>query len=276
MVTAALNQPARNQPVPHRTGQRPGTAGVARAVAVIAQRDLIRQLKHPGMLVTQAMQMLFVVVVFGVGFNAMIGPSGGLPFSAYVFPGIIAIQVVTVGINAGLGYAWDREFGVLREMLVAPVPKVCLPAGKVVATGVIVGVQAAAMLLASPLLQVPLTATGLLAGTAAYTLAGMVFAGIGLLLATSIKRIQTLQSSVALAMFPMLFLSGSVFRPEDIPGWLGGLIMINPMSYAVDLVRHVVLAGRQYAGLASAGVDLLMLLGIGLLAAVCIRWRVGR
>ncbi|HEX2300629.1 MAG TPA: ABC transporter permease, partial [Pseudonocardiaceae bacterium] len=193
-----------------------------------------------------------------------------------VFPGIIAIQVVTVGINAGLGYAWDREFGVLREMLVAPVPKVCLPAGKVVATGVIVAVQAAAMLLASPLLQVPLTATGLLAGTAAYTLAGMVFAGIGLLLATSIKRIQTLQSSVALAMFPMLFLSGSVFRPEDIPDWLGGLIMINPMSYAVDLVRHVVLAGRPYAGLAPAGVDLLVLLGAGLLAAVCIRWRVGR
>lgn len=72
----------------------------------------------------------------------------------------------------------------------------------------------AAMLLLSPLLDVPLTVDGFLLGTLTYTLAGMVFAGIGLLLATSITRIQTLQSSVALAMFPMLFLSGAVSAPR--------------------------------------------------------------
>lgn len=252
-----------------------GLAGVVRAITVIAQRDLIRQLKHPGMLLTQAMQMFFVVVVFGIGFNSMVRADGGLPFSAYVFPGIIAIQVVTVGMNAGLGYAWDREFGILKEMSVAPVPKVCMAGGKVVATGVTVSVQAAAMLLVSPLLAVRLTPGALVGGVLAYALTGMVFAGIGLLLATSIRRVQTLQSSVALTMFPMLFLSGSVFRPENLPDWLAALIAVNPMSYAVDLVRHIVLTGGQFSPIASLGTDVLVLLGIGVLSAVCIRIRVG-
>lgn len=72
------------------------TVGATRAMAVIAQRDLIRQIKHRGMLFSQAMQMIFIVVIFGVGFNSMIQPSDGLPFSAFVFPGIIAIQVSTL------------------------------------------------------------------------------------------------------------------------------------------------------------------------------------
>lgn len=257
-----------------------GAVSATRAIAVIAQRDLIRQVKHPGMLVSQAMQMVFIVVIFGVGFNSMIRPSDGLPFSAYVFPGIIAIQVVTVGINSGLGYAWDREFGVLREMLVAPAPKMCLPVGKVVATGAVVCVQSAIMLLLSPILEVPLTPTGFVYGTAAYTFLGMVFSSIGLLLATAITRIQTLQSSVSLATFPMLFLSGSVFRPDDLPAWLSGLITVNPMSYGVDLVRHVLLeaagTGVPGGGLAHPAVDVAVLGGFVVAAFAVIRLRVGK
>lgn len=260
-------------------GER-AAVGAFRSIGVIAQRDLIRQLRNPGMLATQAMQMVFVVVVFGVGFNSMIAPDGGLPFSAYVFPGVIAIQIVTVAINSGLGYAWDREFGVLREMQVAPTPKVCLPAGKVVATGIIVCVQSAIMLLLSPLLSVPLTLLGFLGATLAYTVAGMVFSAIGLFLATAIRRVQTLQSSVALLMFPMLFLSGAVFRPEQLPGWLTAVVAVNPMSYAVDLVRHVLLnaAGEQVPGGGQAHplFDLVLLLAFGAVAGIAVRLRVGR
>ncbi|WP_253863880.1 ABC transporter permease [Prauserella halophila] len=257
-----------------------GAVSATRAIVVIAQRDLIRQVKHPGMLVSQAMQMVFIVVIFGVGFNSMIRPSDGLPFSAYVFPGIIAIQVVTVGINSGLGYAWDREFGVLREMLVAPAPKMCLPVGKIFATGTVVCVQSAIMLLLSPILEVPLTPAGFAYGTAAYTFVGIVFSSIGLLLATAITRIQTLQSSVSLATFPMLFLSGSVFRPDDLPAWLSGLITVNPMSYGVDLVRHLLLnaagTGVPGSGLAHPLVDFAVLCGFLVAGFTAIRIRVGR
>lgn len=256
------------------------SVGALRSISVIAQRDLLRQLRNPGMLVTQAMQMVFVVIIFGVGFDSMIEPEAGLPFSAYVFPGVIAIQVVTLGINSGLGYAWDREFGVLREMLVAPTPKICLPAGKVVATGIIGFVQSSIMLLLSPLLDVPLTFVGFIGASLAYTLAGMVFSSIGLFLAVAIKRVQTLQSSVALAMFPMLFLSGAVFRPDHLPEWLIAVIAINPMSYAVDLVRHVLLnaAGQAVPGGGQAHpiLDLVVLLTFGAAAGIAVRLRVGR
>ncbi|WP_016906179.1 ABC transporter permease [Streptomyces xiaopingdaonensis] len=228
-----------------------------RAVAVIAHRDLLRQVKRPGVLLSQGVQILFFVLVYAVGFDGMIGSVGGVPFSAYVFPGIVAIQVVSIGVASGQTYAWDREFGVLRELLVAPVPRICLPLGKVVAGAGMVTVQSALMLAFAPLMGLELTPVRYAAAVGCYALAATVFSVIGLCLATVIKRMQTLQATVQLAMFPMLFLSGSVFSAADAPVWLAAVMHLNPMTYAVDLARQTLLGGHGllvwWADLAALG-----------------------
>ncbi|MEU7281426.1 ABC transporter permease [Streptomyces sp. NPDC045431] len=248
------------------------------AIGVIAHRDLLRQVKRPGVLFSQAVQILFFVLVYAVGFDGMIGSvdavgAAPVPFSAYVFPGIVAIQVVSIGVASGQSYAWDREFGVLRELLVAPVPRVCLPLGKVVAGAGTVTAQSVLMLAFAPLMGVELTAGRFVAAVGCYALAATVFSVIGLCLATVVTRMQTLQATVQLAMFPMLFLSGSVFSAEDAPRWLAWLMYANPMTYAVDLARQTLLGG---GGLLPWWADLGVLGGILVAVLALLRVRSGR
>lgn len=244
-----------------------------RAIGVIAHRDLLRQVKKLGVLCSQAAQIFFFVLVYAVGFDGMVGSVGSMPFSAYVFPGIVAIQVVSIGIASGQSYAWDREYGVLRELLVAPVPRVCLPLGKVLAGAGMVTLQSALMLAFSPLMGIPLDAARYGAAVGCYALAAVVFSVIGLCLATLIKRVQTLQATVQMAMFPMLFLSGSVFAADDAPGWLGWIMRLNPMTYAVDLARQTLLGT---GGALPWWVDLTALGGILVLVLTLLRIRSGR
>ncbi|MFE9931931.1 ABC transporter permease [Streptomyces sp. NPDC005533] len=250
-----------------------------RAIAVIAHRDLLRQVKRPGVLLSQAVQILFFVLVYAVGFDGMIGTVGAdgaggpVEFSAYVFPGIIAIQVVSIGIASGQTYAWDREYGVLRELIVAPVPRICLPLGKVAAGAGMVTVQSVLMLALSPLMGVHLSPLRFVAAVGCYGLAATVFSVIGLCLATVITRVQTLQATVQLAMFPMLFLSGSVFSPQDAPAWLGWIMHLNPMTYAVDLARQTLLGS---GGLLPLWADLAVLGAILLAVLALLRLRSGR
>lgn len=271
---------ATNAPAPAPACAPPGPVGddgrlrvALRAIGVIAHRDLLRQAKRPGVLISQGAQIFFFVLVYAVGFDGMIGSVGDAPFSAYVFPGIIAIQVVSIGVASGQTYAWDREYGVLRELLVAPVPPVCLPLGKVVAGAGTVTAQSTVMLAFAPLMGVDLTAGRFAAALGCYALAATVFSVIGLCLATVITRVQTLQATVQLAMFPMLFLSGSVFSPEDVPVWLGWIMHINPMTYAVDLARQTLLGG---GGLLPRWVDLTALAAILAAAMTVLRLRSGR
>ncbi|MFI9625611.1 ABC transporter permease [Streptomyces sp. NPDC052042] len=276
MTTASTRVPSLDAEASTGTGAEgaDGPLRVAlRAIGVIAHRDLLRQAKQPGVLISQGVQILFFVLVYAVGFDGMIGSVGGVPFSAYVFPGIIAIQVVSIGVASGQTYAWDREYGVLRELLVAPVPPVCLPLGKVVAGAGTVTAQSTVMLAFSPLMGVDLTVGRFMAAVGCYALAATVFSVIGLCLATLITRVQTLQATVQLAMFPMLFLSGSVFSPRDVPAWLGWIMHVNPMTYAVDLARQTLLDG---SGLLPRWADLGALAAILAVAMTLLRLRSGR
>ncbi|MFG2445263.1 ABC transporter permease [Nocardia fluminea] len=255
-------------------GQERAVISFSRAVGVIAARDLRRQIRRPGLLISNVAQLLFFIVIYAVGFDAMVGNVGSVSFSAFILPGIIAIQAATVGISTGLSYAWDREFGVLREMTVAPVPRMCLPLGKVVSTGVVVGAQSLLLLLCAPVFGLSLSAAQLAVAELIYLGGSAVFSLLGLFLATTVRQMQTLQACVQMTMLPMLFLSGAVFQPTGVPAWLAMFILVNPMTYLVDLGRQVML-GTEF-GLVSIGVDVLVLAGLALGFAASIRIRVGR
>jgi ABC-2 type transport system permease protein len=248
-------------------------AEAGRALVVVAERDLYRQIHHPGVLAAQAVQVVFFLLVYAVGFDGMIGAVDGVPFSAYVFPGIVAIQVVTLGVSSGLTYAFDREYGALREMLIAPVPRLCLPLGKVLATAVLAGAQSAIMLAFAPLLGLRLTVVTYVGGVLAFTVISAVFGLFGAFLATVVTRVQTLQAVVQLAMYPLLFLSGSVFRPDSGPAWLSTALKVNPMTYAVDGVRQLMISPR---GAVPLWLDLVVVGGLAVVFSAALRWRVGR
>lgn len=243
------------------------------AVLVIARRDVERQLRNPGVLLAQLMQVGFFVLVFAVGVGGMVGEVEGVPFGAFAFAGIVLLQAVTVSVSSGLTYAWDREFGVLREMLVAPVPRVCLPLGKALGSVALVTLQSAALLGCGPLLGVPLTVASYALAVACCAVTAAAFSLLGLYLAMAIRGVETLQAAIQLAMYPLLFLSGSVFAPGSAPGWLATITAANPMTYAVELLRAVTLApldGAHPPG--NVAVDIVVL-GALLLIGLAGVWR---
>ncbi|MGW4382958.1 ABC transporter permease [Kitasatospora sp. NPDC004531] len=251
----------------------------ARAAAVVAHRDIVRQLGRPGPLLSQLLQLVFFLLVYAVGFNGMVGAVDGVPFSAYVFPGILAIQTASACISSGMSFAWDREFGFLREMLVAPVPRWSLALGKAAGSIVPCVVQGALTMLLAPIAGVRIGLRGALLGLAAVAVTATVFCGVGLLAALLLRRVETLQQVVQLLMFPLLFLSGSVFRPDQVPHWLSTAIWFNPLSYAVDLLRQALIStpgGGHLPHLLPAGADLAALAALAVVLAVGIRRRLGR
>jgi ABC-2 type transport system permease protein len=249
-----------------------------RAVAVVAQRELLRQLKQRSSLAAQALQMVFFLLVYAVGVASQVPTSGGLSFAAFVFPGIVAINVVTTGVSAGMTYAWDREYGFAREMFVAPVPRIAIPLGKALGVTVQATVQASVLLLAAPVVGVRLGAVSFLLGLVTAALVAAVFCLLGLLLACLVHRADVLQSMVQLLMYPLLFLSGSVFDPASAPTWLQTAMHLNPMSYAVDLLRQALLVSQPgvVPTVLSARQDLVLLLVLALGLFTGLRARVGR
>lgn len=254
------------------------TTIAVRAVSVVAGRDVYRLISRPGMLATQGLQMLFFLLVYAIGFNGMVDAVGDVSFSAYVFPGILAIQVVSTGVNTGMSFAWDRRFGFLREMEVAPVPRWSLPLGKATGTTLIGTGQSALLLAFAPLVGVQLTVGTAVLGLLVCAVTAAVFCGVGLVLALVFERIEVLQGAVQLAMFPLLFLSGSIFRPDQVPGWLSTAMYLNPMTYCVDLLRGVLLglSGSHVPQFVPYWVDLGAMAVPAVLLTLVIRLRSGR
>jgi ABC-2 type transport system permease protein len=229
--------------------------------------------------VSQLLQLVFFLLVYAIGFNRMVGSVDGVPFSGYVFPGILAIQTASGCISSGMSFAWDREFGFLREMLVAPVPRWSLALGKAAGSIVPCVVQGAVTMLLAPVAGVHIGLRGAVLGLAAVAVTAGTFCGVGLLAALLFRRVETLQQVVQLVMFPLLFLSGSVFRPDQVPTWLSTAIWFNPLSYAVDLLRQALITapgGGHLPHLVPAGVDLAALAALTAVLAIGVRRRLGR
>jgi ABC-2 type transport system permease protein len=155
---------------------------------------------------------------------------------------------------------WDREFGFLREMLVAPVSRAALVVGKALGGTTVATLQGTIMLALAPLVGIRLTPLMVVEVMGASALMAFTLTSFGLVVAGRIKRIESFQVVMQFALFPMLFLSGALFPINGLPGWLGALTRFDPVTYAVDPLRRAVF-GAQHLGAAAtarfgAGVEL--------------------
>ncbi len=240
----------------------------------VAERELLRLKAQPSVLVSQALQLVFFLLVYAVGLAGTVGNQSS--FSAYVFPGIATIMAVNAGVSAGITFAWDREFGFMREMMVAPAPRLALCVGKTAGVTAQTMALGAVFLLFGPVLHVPLSLPRYLLGLLGLGLTSIVFCLLGLAAAVTVRRVELLQSVIQLVMYPMLFLSGSVFDPSASARWLDIAVHLNPMTYGVDLIRRTLLSTSRFHPAAPVAIDLLVLAGAGLIAFGLIGRKVGR
>lgn len=226
-----------------------------RGIWVIAYRDLLRFMQERARLIASFAMPLMFLVIFGAGFNRMIGDVvPGVGFIQFMYPGIMAMTVLMSSLMSGLSVVWDREFGFLKEVLVAPLSRTGIVLGKELGTAVIALGQGFVMLALAPIVGVKLDAMLVVKLIPLLIIVSLSLSSLGILMASRMRSQQGFQMLMQIIIMPLVFLSGVFFPVNNVPTWLEVVSKINPLTYGVDAIRQVFLsvslapAGGEMAG----------------------------
>jgi ABC-2 type transport system permease protein len=237
--------------VPERTWR-----SEARAVKTVWQRDLIRFLGNRGQTLTWLSQPLLFLFVLGSGLQSLsAASSGGVDLKTFMFPGVLCVAVLFTAMVSAASLVWDRELGFLQEMTVAPVSRTSIILGKCLGGASIAAAQGVIVLLLAGLVGVPYDPLLLLGALGLLVLLAFSVSAFGMLVAVTIKQAQTFTWVMQLAVFPMFFLSGALYPVAGLPAWLEVLNRLNPLTYAVDAMRHLVFSHLDVSETAQRTLD---------------------
>jgi ABC-2 type transport system permease protein len=208
------------------------------AVHGVVARDLARTTRQTSRLLGGVARPFMWLVLVGTGYGAIARLEHGMSYQAFVFPGIVAMAALFGGTLTAISTVYDREFGMLRLMLASPAGVPAILAGRALAATLVGMFQGGIVLAFAPaVLDVSvgqwLAALGALAGVAAMS------AVLGLLVAARLRSVENFAGVINVLLFPLLFLSGALYPTAGLPPALRALARANPVSYAVDLLRHM-------------------------------------
>jgi ABC-2 type transport system permease protein len=196
------------------------------------------------------------LLLVGTGYNAIARVQSGVPYQAYVLPGIVVMAALFGGMLTAIATVYDREFGMLRLMLASPSGIVAVLAGRALAATLVAVLQGGIVLACAPLI-VRLSPSAMLAGAGALVIGSLASSALGLLVAARLRSVENFAGVINVVLFPLLFVSGALYPTDGMPGPLRALARVNPVTYAVDLMRHALRQSAEFA----VGRDLLVLLG---------------
>jgi len=215
------------------------------AIYTIWEREIIRYWRDKTRIVSTLVQPLMFLAIFGTGLRqALVGGSLGIDFLKFMYPGIIAMSVMGVAFFSTISTVWDREFGFLKEILVAPISRTSIALGKALGATTVASTQALLLLLLAPIIGVSLHITLIPSLIIFMLILAFAISGMGLLIASLLKTLESFGLLMQLLVFPMFFLSGAFFPLTAVPGWMKVLSMIDPLSYGVDALRGIILGGE--------------------------------
>ncbi len=218
-----------------------------RAIYIIWLRDLKRHFRDKARIFGSLGSPIIFIFILGQGLGSSfaLGGLGGFDYKQFMFPGILGMTVLFAGIFASVSIVWDREFGFLKEMLVAPVPTWTIALGKVISGATIAAFQGVLMLLLAPFAGVHISPILIAELLPMMFLVAFSMTGMGVLLATRLKTMQGFQMVMNFFMMPMFFISGAMFPLKNAPAWLDSLSHIDPLTYGVDAMRTIMLPHFQ-------------------------------
>jgi ABC-2 type transport system permease protein len=233
--------------------RRPSAPRAAvRGAYIIWYRDLLRWWRDRQRILPSLFQPILYLVVFGVGLGTAIGgglggpaAAGGAPagvsYTIFMYPGILAMSVLFTAIFSSMSIVWDREFGFLKEIQVAPIPRSAVAVGKALGGSTVAIIQSTVLLLLAPFVGVAVSPLMLLQVFALMFLLAFALAALGVAIASRMRTMEGFQVVMNFVLMPILFLSGAFFPLRGLPGWLGVLTHLDPAAYAVDALRRIML-----------------------------------
>jgi ABC-2 type transport system permease protein len=227
-----------------------------RAVRVIWRRELIRFLGDRAQIVMALIQPLLFLFVLGSGLGTLSAAStDGVDLKTFILPGVVCMAVLFTAIFRAASLVWDRELGFLREMMVAPVSRSSIIVGKCLGGATIAASQGVIVLALAGLVDVPYDPVLILGALGLMLLLAFSLTAFGVLVAVCIKQAQTFTSVMQMFLMPMFFVSGALYPVSELPTWLGVLNRLDPLTYAVDPMRHLVFNHLEISGSARRTLD---------------------
>ncbi|MEU4696284.1 ABC transporter permease [Nonomuraea dietziae] len=220
-----------------------GTGHDLRAIKVVLHREMLRFLSDRTRMLSMLIQPVLWLFVMGTGLGTLVsGSIPGVDFRTFMYPGMISMTVIMTAMFSAGSIVWDREFGFLREMLVAPVSRGAIVVGKCLGGAVVACGQGIIILAMAGLVGVPYSPGLMLTLLGEMFLAAFTITAFGVTLAARMRNMQAFFGLMQMAIMPMMFLSGAMFPLANLPSWLHVLTTVNPLTYAVDPMRQAVFA----------------------------------
>jgi len=240
------------------------------AIYILWLRELKRYTRSRVQLLASLGQPLMYLLVLGFGLGPVFQRAGGGSYLQFVAPGVIGMTVLFSSIFSGLGLLWDRQFGFLKETLVAPVPRLQIMIGRTLGGATVAVLQGLLVTVVcviagfrpAHMATVPLALGFML-------LIATVFAGLGVAVGSSLQDMQGFQLIMNFLVMPIFFLSGALFPLDGLPKLLGAITMIDPLSYGIDGMRAVLNEKSHYG----ATIDLEVLIAVAVVFIVVGAWR---
>jgi ABC-2 type transport system permease protein len=224
--------------VPRRTA-----GSELRAIRIVWRRELLRFRNDRMRMLVSLVQPLLFLFVLGSGLQQLSSASThGVNLKTFIYPGILALSVMFTAMFSAGSIVWDREFGFLREMMVAPVRRSSIVIGKCLGGATVAGAQGLILVALAGAVGVPYDPLLIAGIVGLQLLLAFSITAFGVMIAARIKQMQAFMGVMQMVVMPMFFLAGALYPIAHLPRWLDILNKVDPLTYAVDPMRRLVFA----------------------------------
>jgi ABC-2 type transport system permease protein len=225
-------------------------------IYILWLRQIKRYLRSKSRIVGSLAQPLLFLLALGYGFGSVFQKAGEGNYLNFLAPGIIGMSIISTSIFSGMEVIWDRQFGFLKETLVAPMSRINIMIGRTLGGATVAAVQGLIVMLIAIIFGFrPVSLAAIIPAILVMFLIALLFTSLGTAIASQLDDMQGFQLIVNFMVMPLFFLSGALFPLQGLPPVLSIIASIDPLSYGIDALRILFLGAGHYG----LGIDLLVL-----------------
>ena len=230
---------------PHRAT---GRASFLQVVRVIWMREVLIYFRDRPRMISAFVMPIMMLVMFGEGLgNSIATLPGDIGYRQFIFPGMVAMIVLMNSVFSGVSIVTDRQFGFLREILVAPVSRTAICIGKITGGATVSLVNGIVMFVMAPILGIDISLEIVAKLIGLIALVSFMLTGLGVAMGSRLRSVESFQMLSQVAIMPAMFLSGIFFPINNVPAWMDVIVKLNPVTYAVAPIREIALSEQLKA-----------------------------
>jgi ABC-2 type transport system permease protein len=239
------------------------------AIYILWLRSMKRYFRSRSQIIASLGQPMLYLLVLGFGLGPVFQKAGQGSYLQFVAPGVIGMSVLFTSIFSGIGLLWDRQFGFLKETLVAPVPRVMVMIGNILGGATVAIIQGVLVLIACLVFGFrPESWTSLPLALLFMILTAIVFSGLGMAIGSVLQDMKGFQLVMNFLVMPIFFLSGALYPLDNLPTVLHFITRLDPLSYGIDGLRGAFIGVGQF----NAAIDAAALGGFSILFLILGGW----